>query len=150
VLVGEAPGAEEDRQGAPFVGRAGALLRRALATAGVAPEAVFITNVVKCRPPGNRKPLPGEQQACQPFLVGEVEAAGAGVAVALGATAAQALLGHPVKVSAVGPTPEGARMGGVSVMVFVTLHPASSRFRKGAVDTIAATLAAAWRAAQGP
>lgn len=147
VIVGEAPGAEEDRLGAPFVGRAGALLDRALAAAGVSRDQVFITNVVKCRPPKNRKPLPAERAACRPFLEGEVDAAGARVLVALGGTAAEALVGRPVKVASTGPSPIETEMAGAPRQVFVTLHPASSRFRKGAVDTIAKAIAAAADAA---
>jgi uracil-DNA glycosylase family 4 len=143
VIVGEAPGAEEDRVGAPFVGRAGALLDRALAAAGVARDQVFITNVVKCRPPDNRKPLPAERAACRPFLEGELETAGAAVVVALGGTAAEALLGRPVKVASTAAAPLEAHLAGAPRKVFVTLHPASSRFRKGAVSTIAAALGAA-------
>ena len=147
VIVGEAPGAEEDRVGAPFVGRAGALLDRALAAAGVGRDQVFITNVVKCRPPDNRKPLPAERAACRPFLEGEIDSAGAGVVVALGGTAAQALLGRPVKVVSSGAALLEAHLAGAPRKLFVTLHPASSRFRKGAVDTIAAALGAAADAA---
>src|SRR6201987_1585867 len=68
MFVGEAPGAEEDRQGLPFVGRAGQLLNELLVEIGLSREAVFIANVLKSRPPGNRDPQPGEIQACEPYL----------------------------------------------------------------------------------
>lgn len=147
VLIGEAPGADEDKAGEPFVGRAGTLLDRALAEAGVLRSEVFITNVVKCRPPGNRKPTREEAAACRPFLEGELEARGASVALALGGTAAQALLGRPAKVSETGTRSERATVGAQPVEAFVTLHPASSRYRKGAVEDIAKALAAAADAA---
>jgi len=143
VLVGEGPGAKEDESGAPFVGRAGALLDRALGQAGLLREQVFITNVVKCRPPQNRKPKPEERLACRPFLVGEIEAAGAPVLVALGATAAQALVGRPVAVDGSGSAPIRVDFEGSPRAVYVTLHPSSARFRKGAVEKIAAALARA-------
>jgi len=73
ICIGEAPGYHEDRQGRPFVGPAGQLLTRLLALAGLSREEVYITNIVKCRPPGNRDPLPGEIQACQPFLTRQLE-----------------------------------------------------------------------------
>jgi DNA polymerase len=146
VLVGEAPGAEEDREGAPFVGRAGALLDRALAQAAVDRATVFVTNVVKCRPPDNRRPRPAEQAACRPFLEGELARAQPRAVVALGKTAAEALLGRPVAVTkAAGP--REARVAGVAVPVWVTLHPAAARYHRGAVDTIAAALQQAAEAA---
>jgi len=143
VLVGEAPGAKEDEVGAPFVGRAGALLDRALGQAGLSRDQVFITNVVKCRPPQNRKPNAAEQAACRPFLEGELGAVGARVIVALGATGAEALLGRPVPVDGASAGPHEVELAGARRTVFVTLHPAASRFRKGAVEKIAAALARA-------
>ena len=68
MFVGEAPGAEEDRQGLPFVGRAGQLLNQLLGGIGLTREDVFIANVLKCRPPGNRDPQPDEIEACRPYL----------------------------------------------------------------------------------
>lgn len=73
MCIGEAPGYHEDRQGRPFVGPAGQLLTRLLAMAGLSREEVYITNVVKCRPPGNRDPMPGEIAACQPYLDRQLE-----------------------------------------------------------------------------
>src|SRR5947208_4121312 len=73
MFVGEAPGAEEDRQGLPFVGRAGALLTELLEGIGMSRSEVFITNVLMCRPPGNRDPQPAEIEACRPYLAQKVE-----------------------------------------------------------------------------
>jgi len=137
VVVGEAPGAEEDRRGEPFVGRAGALLDRALEQAGVDRATLFVTNVVKCRPPGNRKPTKEEAAACRPFLEGELERVGASVALALGGTAATALAGRKVEVSKAAPDPTPAQVGERRVAVVATLHPSASRFRKGVVEQIA-------------
>lgn len=93
MLVGEGPGAEEDLQGRPFVGPAGQLLDRALAAAGVPRETVYIGNVVKCRPPGNRVPTPEEAQACLPWLRRQVEIVRPRVMLLLGATALRYLAG---------------------------------------------------------
>jgi DNA polymerase len=93
MAVGEAPGENEDRQGRPFVGKAGKLLDLLLMTAGFEREAVYICNVLKCRPPGNRNPLPDEVEACSPYLLKQVDLVGPRVIVAFGTFAAQTLLG---------------------------------------------------------
>lgn len=92
VLVGEGPGQTEDQTGRPFVGKAGELLNGILASIGLAREQVFICNVVKCRPPQNRKPLPDEMAACAPYLASQLRLIRPKVILALGATAAEALL----------------------------------------------------------
>jgi DNA polymerase len=93
VIVGEAPGADEDAQGAPFVGRAGRLLDRMLAAAGLEGRAL-ITNTVFWRPPGNRAPAPDEQLACQPFLERAIELVGPRYLLLLGAASAKSMLGQ--------------------------------------------------------
>ncbi|MGH7507917.1 MAG: uracil-DNA glycosylase [Gemmatimonadales bacterium] len=93
VLVGEAPGATEDLQGRPFVGQAGNLLNGILEAIEVPRDSVYITNIVKCRPPQNRKPLPDEIAACIPYLHRQLELIRPKVIVALGGTAGEALLG---------------------------------------------------------
>jgi len=93
LCVGEAPGANEDRTGLPFVGRAGKLLDRLLLSAGFPRAEVFICNVLKCRPPGNRNPLPDEIEACSPFMLRQLELVNPTVIVAFGTFAAQTLLG---------------------------------------------------------
>jgi len=92
MFVGEAPGEDEDRQGLPFVGRAGQLLTRIIEAIGLTREQVYIANVIKCRPPDNRNPEPDEVAACSPFLFRQVEAVNPIVIVALGKFAAQCLL----------------------------------------------------------
>ncbi len=92
VFVGEGPGAEEDSQGLPFVGPAGQLLTKMIAAMGLRRDDVYICNVVKCRPPGNRNPEPDEIAACEPFLRAQLESIGPEVVVTLGKFAAQTLL----------------------------------------------------------
>jgi DNA polymerase len=92
MFVGEAPGAEEDVQGVPFVGAAGQLLTRIVEAIGLKREDVYIANVIKCRPPQNRNPEPDEVAACEPYLLRQIEAVGPRVIVALGKFAAQTLL----------------------------------------------------------
>lgn len=100
MFVGEGPGAEEDRQGVPFVGRAGQLLTDIITKGmGVRRESVYIANIVKCRPPENRIPQGDETASCLPFLEAQIEAVNPEVIVALGATACQGLLGVPVQIT---------------------------------------------------
>ncbi|RLA94483.1 MAG: uracil-DNA glycosylase [Deltaproteobacteria bacterium] len=99
VFVGEAPGGEEDLQGRPFVGRAGELLTRIIEAMGLRREEVYITNILKCRPPGNRNPRPEEIKACLPFLFRQLEVIRPKMICALGTFAAQTLLGTKEKIS---------------------------------------------------
>ena len=92
MFVGEGPGAEEDEQGVPFVGRAGQLLTQIIKAMGLEREDVYIANVVKCRPPGNRNPEPDEIEQCEPFLMRQIDVIKPAVVVALGKFAAQTLL----------------------------------------------------------
>lgn len=93
MVVGEGPGEEEDRQGLPFVGRAGQLLTKMLAAIGLAREEVYITNVVKCRPPGNRNPADDEIAACEPYLLDQVRTIRPAILLLLGNHAVRTLLG---------------------------------------------------------
>jgi DNA polymerase len=120
MFVGEGPGADEDRQGEPFVGRAGQLLTRMIEAMGYRREEVYIANVVKCRPPGNRNPEPDEMDACEPFLRAQIRAVGPRVIVALGKIAAQTLLRDATPISRLRgrwATYEGVRL-------MPTFHPA--------------------------
>jgi len=92
LFIGEGPGEEEDRQGLPFVGAAGQLLTRLIKRMGFTREEVFIANIVKCRPPNNRKPLPDESRACLPYLIEQIEVLQPKVIVLLGATALDGLI----------------------------------------------------------
>ena len=105
MFVGEAPGADEDAQGEPFVGKAGQLLTRIIQAMGFTRDTVFIANILKCRPDtpgqsaGNRKPTPAEMQTCLPYLLEQIKLIQPKVIVALGATAVEGLLGKTVGIS---------------------------------------------------
>jgi uracil-DNA glycosylase family 4 len=99
VFVGEAPGLNEDRQGVPFVGAAGQLLTKLLDSAGIDRSEVYITNVVKCRPPENRDPTSEEVETCRPFLKGQLEIMKPLVVCALGNFAAQTLIGKRIGIT---------------------------------------------------
>jgi DNA polymerase len=92
-FVGEGPGADEDKQGFPFVGKAGQLLDRMIGAMGFERDDVYVCNIVKCRPPENRKPEPDEMAACKPYLREQLELVAPKVIVALGATAVEGLIG---------------------------------------------------------
>jgi uracil-DNA glycosylase len=121
MLVGEGPGAEEDRQGLPFVGPAGALLTRILAAIDRTRDEVYICNVVKCRPPGNRDPQPDEVAACREYLERQIALVRPRAIVALGRVAAQALLGSDQPIGRLRGT--WHRVQGVDTRV--TYHPAA-------------------------
>ena len=99
MFVGEAPGREEDLQGRPFVGRAGQLLTKIIESIGLRREDVYIANILKCRPPGNRNPLPGEMAACSSYLKRQIEAIDPKVICALGKFSAQTLLNSETPIS---------------------------------------------------
>jgi DNA polymerase len=120
MFVGEGPGADEDAQGLPFVGRAGQLLNNMIAAMGLKREEVYIANVVKCRPPGNRTPEPDEANTCSPFLFRQIDVVRPQVLVALGATAATYLLGQRQPLAGLRGRVHAFR--GMSLIV--TYHPA--------------------------
>jgi len=120
VFVGEAPGADEDVQGIPFVGRAGQLLTRIIESIGLTRDQVYIANVIKCRPPGNRNPEPDEVGSCEPFLARQVGSIRPKVIVALGALAARSLLRTPTPISHL----RGRVYTYGSARVVPTFHPA--------------------------
>lgn len=99
VFVGEAPGADEDRQGKPFVGRSGQKLTQIIEAMGLSRSDVYITNVLKCRPPGNRNPMPDEIRACEPYLISQLQLIKPRVICALGTFAAQTLLRSDRRIS---------------------------------------------------
>lgn len=121
LLVGEAPGEEEDKQGNPFVGKAGNLLNEGLRKAGIGREEIFITNAVKCRPPGNRNPSDVETEACSKYLKEQIAVLEPELVVVLGKVAAQALLGREVKITKENGTLDFLNDGTTVLMV---LHPA--------------------------
>lgn len=120
VFVGEAPGREEDQQGEPFVGPAGQLLTRIIEAMGLKRDQVYILNIIKCRPPNNRDPLPDEVAACRPIVQAQLACLQPRVVCALGAFAAQALLQTEEKISRL--RGRFHRLGDIQVMP--TYHPA--------------------------
>jgi uracil-DNA glycosylase len=120
MFVGEGPGADEDAQGIPFVGRAGQLLNNMIAAMGLKREEVYIANVVKCRPPGNRTPEPEEGNTCSPFLFRQIDVVRPQVLVALGATAATYLLGQRQPLAGLRGRVHAFR----GMQLIVTYHPA--------------------------
>jgi DNA polymerase len=120
MFVGEGPGADEDAQGEPFVGKAGQLLTKMIEAMGYRREEVYIANVVKCRPPGNRNPEPDEIEACEPFLRAQLEAIRPKVVVALGKFAAQTLLRDTSPISRL----RGRWFEYERIRLMPTFHPA--------------------------
>lgn len=120
MFVGEAPGAEEDKQGKPFVGRAGKLLTKMIEAIGYRREEVFIANVLKCRPPGNRDPKPEEVESCEQFLIRQIELIKPVVICALGAHAAHTLLKTKIPIGRL----RGSFHDYHGVPLLVTYHPA--------------------------
>lgn len=120
MFVGEGPGADEDAQGLPFVGRAGQLLNNMIAAMGLKREQVYIANIVKCRPPQNRVPEPEEANTCSPFLMRQIDVVRPEVIVALGSTAATYLLGGRSPLSALRGRVHSVR----GTRLIVTYHPA--------------------------
>ncbi len=126
MFVGEAPGAEEDRQGLPFVGRAGGLLNQMLESIEMSREDVFICNVLKCRPPGNRDPQPVEIESCEPYLARQVQLIEPRVVCTLGNFATKLLTGSPTGITKVRGTPQVHELGGRTVFVMPLFHPAAA------------------------
>jgi uracil-DNA glycosylase family 4 len=126
MFVGEAPGAEEDRQGLPFVGRAGQLLNQLLEEIGLSREEVFICNVLKSRPPENRDPQPTEIAACEPYLWDQVRLIEPRVVCTLGNFATKLLTGSPTGITRVRGTPQTHELGGRTVFLLPLFHPAAA------------------------
>jgi DNA polymerase len=126
MFVGEAPGAEEDRQGLPFVGRAGQLLNEMLGVIGLSREDVFIANVLKSRPPGNRDPQPPEIEACRPYLFEQVRLIEPRVVCTLGNFATKLLSGNPAGITKVRGAPQVHELGGRAVFLLPLFHPAAA------------------------
>jgi DNA polymerase len=125
MFVGEAPGAEEDRQGLPFVGRAGQFLNQLLEGIGMSREDVFIANVLKCRPPGNRDPQPEEIESCRPWLEQQVDLIEPRIIATLGNFSTKLLTANPTGITRVRGTPQEHVIGGRSLFVLPLFHPAA-------------------------
>jgi uracil-DNA glycosylase family 4 len=136
MFVGEAPGAEEDRQGLPFVGRAGGLLTELVEGIGMTRDDVFITNVLLCRPPGNRDPQPDEIEACRPYLEQKIELIEPRVIATLGNFATKLLTQSHVGITRVRGTPQVHTLGGRTLFVMPLLHPAAALRTPSLVETL--------------
>jgi len=134
MLIGEAPGRVEDSTGRPFVGPAGRLLNEALARAGISRERVFITNVVKCRPPGNRDPRPEEVERCSRFLERQVRIIRPALILALGRHSSRLMFREMGRrfssILSVRGRPVRGSVFGVDVVVLPTIHPAAALYNR--------------------
>jgi uracil-DNA glycosylase len=128
MFVGEAPGFHEDQQGVPFVGQAGKLLERLLAGIGLERREVYIANVIKCRPPGNRDPQPEEIEACESYLFRQVELIQPRVIATLGNFATKLLSGKPTGITRVHGQEQATTVGGRSVLLYPLYHPAAALY----------------------
>jgi DNA polymerase len=136
MFIGEGPGAEEDRQGLPFVGRAGQLLNQLLEGIGMSRDDVWISNVVRCRPPGNRDPQPAEVDACRPYTDQQIELIEPRVIATLGNFATKLLTGSRVGITRVRGTPQVHTLAGRTLFVMPLLHPAAALRTPSLVDTL--------------
>jgi DNA polymerase len=128
MFVGEAPGFHEDQQGFPFVGQAGKLLDKLLAGVGLERADVYIANVLKCRPPGNRDPQPEEIQACESHLFRQIELIRPRVVATLGNFATKLLSGKPLGITRVHGQEQWTTLGGNKVLLYPLYHPAAALY----------------------
>jgi DNA polymerase len=128
MFVGEAPGFHEDKQGYPFVGQAGKLLDKLLAGIGLERGNVYIANVLKCRPPGNRDPAPDEIQACESHLFRQIELIQPRVVATLGNFATKLLSGKPTGITRVHGVEQEVTLGGSRVLLYPLYHPAAALY----------------------
>jgi DNA polymerase len=128
MFVGEAPGFHEDKQGFPFVGQAGKLLDQLLGGIGLRRDEIYIANVIKCRPPGNRDPLPDEIEACEGHLFRQVALIRPLVIATLGNFATKLLSGKPAGITRVHGTAQDVTIGGRPVTLYPLYHPAAALY----------------------
>ncbi len=128
MFVGEAPGFHEDKQGVPFVGQAGKLLDKLLAGIGLERSEVYIANVLKCRPPGNRDPQPDEIESCEPHLFRQIALIRPGLVATLGNFATKLLSGKPTGITRVHGVEQQVVLGGNAVTLYPLFHPAAALY----------------------
>ncbi|HEY6075771.1 MAG TPA: uracil-DNA glycosylase [Gaiella sp.] len=128
VLVGEAPGFHEDRDGRPFAGRARELLERLLGSVGLSLDDAYLATVLKCRPPGNRDPLPAEIAACEPYLYRQLELVRPSVVAPLGSFATALLSGRALGITRVHGQEQPVSLGGRTVTLYPLYHPAAALY----------------------
>src|SRR5688572_27689725 len=138
MFVGEAPGANEDRQGLPFVGQAGRLLDTLLGEIGLTRGEVFVVNTLKCRPPGNRDPLPQEIDACQDYLFRQLELIQPKVVCTLGNFATKLLRADPLGITRLHGREEIRLLGPRRVRLYPLFHPAAALYTPSMLDTLRA------------
>ena len=136
MFVGEAPGFHEDQQGLPFVGAAGKLLERLLGEIGLSREDVFIGNVLKCRPPGNRDPQPDEIAACQSHLFRQIELIQPRIVATLGNFATKLLSGNPAGITRVHGTERSVTLGSSQVLLYPIYHPAAALYTRAMLGVL--------------
>ena len=136
MFVGEAPGFHEDKQGVPFVGAAGKLLEQLLGGIGLARDDVYIANVLKCRPPGNRDPMPEEIEACESHLWRQIELIQPRVVATLGNFATKLLSGKPTGITRVHGQEQEATLGGRRVLLYPLYHPAAALYTPRMLDVL--------------
>jgi DNA polymerase len=142
MLVGEAPGASEDREGLPFVGASGKLLDSLLEGIGLERDRVYIANVLKCRPPENRDPRPEEVSSCSPWLEAQLEIVDPAVVVTLGNFATRLLRGDPAPIGKVRGKAELVTVGDRQVRLFPVFHPAAALYRRPNLEVLEVDFAA--------
>jgi DNA polymerase len=136
MFVGEAPGFHEDQQGLPFVGAAGKLLERLLGDIGLSREDVFIGNVLKCRPPGNRDPQADEIEACQNHLFRQIELIQPRVVATLGNFSTKLLSGSPAGITRVHGRAQSVRLGNTDVLLYPIYHPAAALYTRAMLGVL--------------
>ena len=141
MFVGEAPGFHEDQQGVPFVGQAGKLLDKLLGGIGLTRADVFVVNVLKCRPPGNRDPLPDEIAACEPHLFRQIELIEPKVIATLGNFATKLLSGRPLGITRVHGQEQPLTIAGRSVLLYPIYHPAAALYTPAMLKVLEADFA---------
>ena len=136
MFVGEAPGFHEDKQGVPFVGAAGKLLDQLLTGIGLTRADVYVANVIKCRPPGNRDPLPEEIEACEAHLWRQIELIQPRVVATLGNFATKLLSGRPSGITRVHGQEQETTLGGRRVLLYPLYHPAAALYTPRMLDVL--------------
>ena len=136
MFVGEAPGFHEDKQGVPFVGQAGKLLDKLLGGIGLERSDVYIANVLKCRPPGNRDPQPDEIESCEPHLFRQIELIRPRVVATLGNFATKLLSGKPTGITRVHGQDQEVTLGGNRVLLYPLYHPAAALYTPAMLNVL--------------
>jgi DNA polymerase len=136
MFVGEAPGFHEDQQGYPFVGAAGKLLDKLLGGIGMSRKDVYVANVLKCRPPGNRDPMPDEIEACEGYLFRQISLIEPKLVATLGNFATKLLSGKQHGITRVHGQPQQARVGGLEITLYPLYHPAAALYTPAMLRTL--------------